>query len=89
MRVKKKKRLHISELMHFINYNKNTKLAEKKNFKYIENLKNYYEGYYNLCKKNKTGAKNNLKKMFISFNKLKLISFFFLPNIFLKKLNIL
>jgi glycosyltransferase involved in cell wall biosynthesis len=86
---RKKKKLHISELMHFINCNKNTKLAQKKNFRYVENLKNYYEGYYNLCKKNKIGAKKNLKKMFISFNKLKLISFFFFPNIFLKKLNIL
>ena len=86
---RKKKKLHISELKHFINHNKNTKLAQRKNFKYIKNLKNYYEGYYNLCKKNKIGAKKNLKKMFISYNKLKLISFFFIPNFFLKKLNIL
>ena len=85
---KKKKLLHISELQHFINNNKNTKLSSINNFKYIKNLKNYYEGYYNLCKKNKIGAKKNLKQMFISNNKFKLFCFYFTPTNILKKFNI-
>lgn len=86
---KKKKLLHISELQHFININQNAELSNIKNFKYIQNLKNYYEGYYNLCKKNKIRAKKNLTQMFISYNKIKLFFLFFIPNFMIKKLNIL
>jgi glycosyltransferase involved in cell wall biosynthesis len=85
---KNKRELYISELKHWISNIKDQKILKNKNFKYVKNIVNYYEGYFYLMNKSKDKAKKNLKKMFFSFNKIKLRIFYLMPSNLLKKFDI-
>jgi glycosyltransferase involved in cell wall biosynthesis len=85
---KNKRELYILELKHWISHIKDKEILKNKNFKYVENIINYYEGYFHLMNKKKDKVKKNLKKMFFSFNKMKLRIFYLMPFNLRKKFDI-